>query len=132
MKKYFAIALLAVSTVLSPQAMARQGTIVGFDVLGLNNGTTNFYYQAPVFNNSAYRFSAMSNSGNINLGLGFRFYIDRYAASPYLQGDLLFGNTSETRMQVGLDMPMGNIVIDPHLWAGSGNSGVGLNLGLRL
>lgn len=133
MKKYLIAAVISVSLMAAPPVMAQQGPIVGFDVLGLSNGNPNFYYQDRMFSNSAFRIGAATNAGgNMVLDLGFRFYFDRYAASPYVQGDIRFGGTMTTYLQAGIDFPAGNLVLDPHVWAGNGNSGVGLNLGFHL
>jgi hypothetical protein len=132
MKKTALSTLFLLAAMSSPLAQAR-GPIVGFDVLGLSNGDTNFYYQDRVFSNSAFRIGgASTNGGSLSVDLGFRFYFDRYANSPYLQGDMLFGSGTTTRVQLGMDIPMGNLVVDPNIWAGEGTNGVGLNIGLRL
>lgn len=131
--KKIALSALVLLSLLSGQVAQAQGPIIGFDVLGLTNNETNFYYQNRAFSNSAFRIGgASTNGGTLNVDLGFRFYFERYANSPYLQGDLLFGSGTTTRVQLGMDIPMGNIIIDPNIWAGEGTNGVGLNIGLRL
>lgn len=130
MKKIIASGVFVCASVFGQVAMA-QDPIVGFDVLGLGNGQSNFYYQDRAFNNSAFRIGAASSGGSMSLDLGFRFYFADYANGPYVQGDMLLGSGNGTRMQIGVDLPMGNLVLDPHFWSGSGNSGAGLNLGFR-
>lgn len=111
--------------------------IIGTDVVALGDNEANMFYQGRAFNHSAYRISGSSstdtttNKNTLTAGLGFRFYFDRYADSPYIEGDILFANnTNETGAKVGVDLRLGNIIIDPYISTLTRSYGV--NIGLRL
>ncbi|MDH5360615.1 MAG: hypothetical protein OEX03_08635 [Gammaproteobacteria bacterium] len=105
--------------------------LFGTDLLATIDNTPNLFYQDRLFNNSAYRISGSSTAAGLTTGLGFRFYLDRYTNGAYLQGDInLNGSTVETGGRLGIDIKMGNIIIDPYI--SSASRSYGLSIGFKL
>lgn len=118
------------SVMLSTQGMARD-VLFGTDLIGTLDGSPNLFYQDRIFKNSAYRLSGTSTAAGLSTGLAFRFYIDRYANGAYLQADAhLNGSNVETGGRLGIDIKMGNIIIDPYV--SSANRSYGVSIGFRL
>ncbi|MBD3670152.1 MAG: hypothetical protein HUJ29_05200 [Gammaproteobacteria bacterium] len=130
MKKLLVMGLLVSGLAFAHAAQARS-VIVGTDLVAMADNQPNLFYQSRAFSNSAYRLSGVSAAGGLSAGLAFRFYIERYADSPYIQAEIQFGNTTETGAKVGIDLPVGNIIFDPYISTFSSTT-FGLNLGLRL
>jgi len=130
MKKY-GLALAAALTLLASGAASARDVIIGTDVAAMTDNEPNVFYQGRAYNHSAFRISGATVNNEIGLGLGFRFYFDRYADSPYIQGEVDFSNNTTTSgAKVGIDLKMGNIIIDPYVSTFSRS--FGLNVGLRL
>lgn len=121
--------LAAMMLLLSGAAEARS-VIIGTDIAALSDNIPNMFYQSRAFSHSALRISGASEPGGLTGGLGFRFYFDRYANSPYIQGEVLFGNTNDSGAKLGVDLGLGNLIIDPYL--STLNRSFGINIGLRL
>jgi hypothetical protein len=128
--KRMVLSLAAAAMLMAGGAASARDVIIGTDVVALTDNVPNMFYQGRAFKNSAFRVSGSSAASNLTAGLAFRFYFERYADSPYVQGDILFGNTTETGAKVGIDLRVGNIIFDPYLSTLSRSFGV--NIGLRL
>jgi hypothetical protein len=128
--KRLGLGLAAALMVVASGAASARDVIIGTDVVAMTDNEPNLFYQGRAFKNSAFRVSGVSANNNLTAGLAFRFYIERYADSPYIQGDILFGDTTETGAKVGIDLRVGNIIFDPYLSTLSRS--FGFNVGLRL
>lgn len=129
MKKLSLVAGL-IAVLLSTQGQARD-VLFGTDLLASMDDVPNLFYQGRLFNNSAYRLSGATTAAGLSAGLGFRFYLDRYTDGAYLQADLsLHDSNFETGGRLGVDIKMGNIIIDPYI--SSATRGYGLSIGLKL
>ena len=129
MKKFTLVAGL-LSLMLATPALARD-VIIGTDLIGTLDDSPNLFYQDRLFNHSAYRLSGTSTAAGLSTGLGFRFYLDRYADGAYLQADAhLDDNGVQTGGRLGIDIKMGNIIIDPYISSASRSYGV--SIGFRL
>jgi len=123
--------LLGLLSVLFTAPTYARDVLFGTDLLATIDNSPNLFYQDRLFNNSAYRISGSSTTAGLTTGLGFRFYLDRYANGAYLQGDVnLNGSTVETGGRLGIDIRMGNIIIDPYI--SSANRSYGLSIGFNL
>lgn len=128
--KKIPVLLGIVSLLLTAPAIARD-VLVGTDLLATIDGEPNLFYQDRLFNNSAYRISGSSTAAGLTTGLGFRFYIDRYANGAYLQADArLNGSSVETGGRLGIDIKMGNIIVDPYI--STTNRSYGISIGFNL
>lgn len=127
----FGLGMAATLMLLASGIASARDVIIGTDVAAITDNEPNVFYQGRAYNHSAFRISGSSVNNNIGLGLGFRFYFDRYADSPYIQGEVDFSNsTTTTGAKVGIDLKMGNVIIDPYVSTFSRS--FGLNVGLRL
>jgi len=121
----------AAAMLLASGAASARDVIIGTDVSAMSDNVANMFYQSRAFNHSAFRFSGASANSNLSLGLGFRFYFERYADSPYIQGEIDFANSTTTSgAKVGIDLKLGNLIIDPYI--STFNRSYGLNIGLHL
>jgi hypothetical protein len=126
------LGLAAAAVLLVSGAASARDVIIGTDVVAMSDNEANLFYQGRAFNHSAFRVSGASVNNNIGMGLGFRFYFDRYADSPYIQGEIDFANdVTETGAKVGIDLRVGNIIFDPYI-STFNNRSYGFNIGLRL
>jgi hypothetical protein len=130
--KRLVLGMAAAAMLLASGAASARDVIIGTDVVATSDNEANLFYQGRAFNHSAFRISGSSVNNNIGMGLGFRFYFERYADSPYIQAEIDFANNnSETGAKVGIDLRLGNIIIDPYFSTFT-NRSFGLNVGLRL
>ena len=128
--KKLSLVIGLMTALLSTPSLARD-VLFGTDLLATMDGSANLFYQDRLFKNSAYRLSGTSTATGLSTGLGFRFYLHRYADGAYLQADAnLNGSDVQTGGRLGIDIKMGNIVIDPYI--SSANRSFGINIGFDL
>ena len=130
--KKLSIAAGLIGVILSAPTLARD-VLFGTDLTAIIDSQPNLFYQDRLFNNSAYRISGTSTASGLTTGLGFRFYIDRYTNGAYLQADALLNGSGagvQTGGRLGIDIKMGNIILDPYI--SSTDRSYGLSIGFKL
>lgn len=135
MKKVL-FSMAAAFAMLTSNAFAED--VVGTDVYGLTSGATNVYYQMPFGQERALRFAVYSSSAGFAAYGFYKMYLKtvRDNMTPYLEAGAGYASgTIAAAANVGLEVPVSVVTIDPYagfVVGGNGSAfGVGLNVAYK-
>ncbi|MDH5183915.1 MAG: hypothetical protein OEX12_08510 [Gammaproteobacteria bacterium] len=131
------ILLVAAMISLPMTAPVHAESIVGVDAYGLGSGSTSVYYQMPLAKDRAVRMSLISGADTAIYGF-YKMYLSplRENMRPFVEGGAGFNSAGfAAAVDVGFEIPVSVVMVDPYIGfvAGSGGTGygIGLNIGYK-
>ena len=130
-KVLFSVA--AALALLTSNAFAQD--VVGTDVYGLSSGATNVYYQMPFGEQRALKFSVYSSDSGFAAYGFYKMYLSsvRDNMTPYMEAGAGYASdTFAAAANVGIEVPVSMVIVDPYVGYVVGGNGSAFGVGLNV
>ncbi|MBD3670153.1 MAG: hypothetical protein HUJ29_05205 [Gammaproteobacteria bacterium] len=115
--------------------VTQASSLAGFDAYGLASGVGNIYYQLPLSRDEALRISIYNVNQSIAYYGFYKLYypITRDGMTPYAEGGVGYAADGvAVAANVGIEIPVSIVIVDPYIGLVTGNGGTGYGIGLNI